>query len=142
MILLLRVLALVALVAITAACRTVPSDGCADSRQRAIRSAEERAALPNSEPRSFSGLVLGAYSRGLLIGATATLRDLNVSQGSDSLGVFRFAQLPVGWHYIQLRRMGFEQLTDSIFVSATVGTTAVYELAVPRSVRCQTVITS
>ena len=123
-------------------CRWLRSNGCADSRQRAVKSTEERAALQTFEPRSFSGLVLAAYSKRPVIGATATLRDLNISHVSDSLGVFRFRQLPVGWHYIQLKGVGFEQLADSIFVSATVGTTAVYELAVPRSLRCQTVITS
>ncbi len=120
----------------------MPREGCEDSRQRRIGTAEERRALLNSEPRSFSGLVLDTHSKRPLLGASAYLLDLNVSQVSDSLGIFRFKQLPAGWHHIQLKRVGFEQIRDSIFVSPNAGTTAVFELSVPRAVRCQTVITT
>ena len=139
---LLRVVIFIAVLISSDACKTMPRAGCEDSRQRPIATAEERGALLNSEPRSFSGLVLDTHSKRPLLGASAYLLDLNVSQVSDSLGIFRFKQLPVGWHHIQLKRLGFEQITDSVFVSKSSGATAVFELSVPRSVRCLTVTTT
>jgi hypothetical protein len=124
------------------ACRSVQRDECADSHRRSHGSMEGHAALLNSEPRSFSGLVLGTSSKRPLVGVSAYIEDLGVSQVSDSFGVFRFKQLPAGWHRVRLRGIGFEPLVDNVFVAAHSGTSAVYELSTPRAYRCQTVITS
>ena len=124
------------------ACKSIPRDECSSSRSRPLSSADERRALLNSEERAFSGLVLETYSKRPLMGATAYIEDLRVSQVSDSLGIVRFTQLPVGRHSVQVRRLGFEALTASILVSPDSGTAAVFQLSLPKSVGCQTVITS
>lgn len=138
----LKVLTLLAVLVSVDACKSVPRDECADSRRRPIRSPEERETLLNSKARSFSGLVVDTYTKRPLSGVRADLVDLHVSQWSDSLGVFRFPELPVGWHRVQLRRVGFESVTDSVQISALLAAAAVYELSIPRHLRCQTVITS
>ena len=125
-----------------AACRTIPREECADSRRLPNKSSDEQRALLSSQPRSFSGLVRATYSKRPLVGASAYIEDLKITAVADSLGVFRFTHLPIGWHRVQLRTLGFEPLVDSVLVSPTNGTAAVYELSLPKSVRCQRVITS
>ena len=137
----LRFLNIIAVITL-AACRTVPREECADSRRLPIKSSDEQQGLFNSEPRSFSGLARETYTKRPLIAATAYIEDLRITEVSDSLGVFRFRQLPVGWHRVLVRRLGFDRVVDSVLVSPVSGTAAVYELSIPKSVRCQTVITN
>ena len=54
---------------------------------------------------------------------------------SDSLGVFRFRDLPDGWHRVQARRIGYEVRNDSVQISRLAGAVAVYDLP-RRKVEC------
>jgi hypothetical protein len=70
--------------------------------------------------------------------ALLTLPLLRQLTYSDSLGVFRFRDLPEGRHRVQARRLGYEVQTDSVQISPLFGSVAVYDLA-GRRVECATI---
>jgi hypothetical protein len=98
--------------------------------------------VTNVEPRSFLGVALDSASRNRLIDVSFYLEDLRIYANSDSLGVARLRELPVGRHPMVIRRLGYEQRRDTIEVSPVSGIVGVYELPRRRVELCETVITS
>jgi hypothetical protein len=88
------------------------------------------------------GIVLDSATKIRLTGVNFYFEDLRSYANSDSLGVVHFRDLPVGWHRLLIRRLGYEQRRDSINISALSGTVGVYELPKRKFQLCETVTTS
>lgn len=122
-------------------CRSVPRDECSRYPGPSVPRLDARL-ITNVEPNSFLGVALDSVTRNRLLGVSFYFQDLRLSAFTDSLGVARFRGLPTGWHPIVVRRIGYEQLRDTIQVTSLSGTVAVYELPRRKVETCETVITS
>jgi hypothetical protein len=124
------------------ACKRGSPDDC--ERFLPVPSAFTRNAafMTNVEPRSFLGIAVDSVTKDRLVGVSFSFEDLRIGAYTDSLGVALFRGLPVGWHRIGIRRLGYAQRRDSIQVSPLSGTIAVYELPRRRVETCNVVITS
>jgi len=123
--------------AILAACKSVPVDSCGrpetPEHPSPVKTTIQFAA--SVQPNSFVGLVLDSTTKLPLRGVLVILPLLRQTAYSDSLGVFRFRDLPDGWHRVQVRRIGFEVRNDSVQISRLAGGVAVYDLP-RRNVEC------
>ena len=128
--------------AVVVACRTVPRDECGRQLPAPAPVAANPRFIANVEPRSFLGIVLDSATKNRLLGVSFYFQDLKNFANSDSLGMVRFRDLPLGWHPILVRRLGYEQLRDSIQVLPLSGVVGVYELPKRRIQLCETVITT
>lgn len=123
------------------ACRSVPRDEC--SRFLPAPSAPTLNArfIANVEPRSFLGVALDSVTKNRLVGVGFWVEDLRTGAYTDSLGIARFRDLPLGSHRIVIRRIGYEPRRDTIQVSPLAGTVGVYELPRRKVETCEVVIT-
>jgi hypothetical protein len=116
---------------IMGACKSVPRDNC--GRPLAPPTSSEASTrevrfIANVEPNSFVGIVLDSVTKRPLPNVSVDFPELRTNALSDSLGVFRFRDLPPGWHQLRILRVGFAPQHDSIQVSSRSGTAAVYDL--------------
>ncbi len=127
-------------VATLGACRSVLPDSCGRPETpqgpSPVKTSIEFAA--SVEPSSFVGLVLDSTTKLPLRGVLVVLPLLRQLTYSDSLGVFRFRDLPEGWHRVQARRIGYEVRNDSVQISRLSGSIVLYDLA-RRKVECATI---
>jgi hypothetical protein len=124
------------------ACRSVPRDECGRFFPAPSAPPLDARFITNVEPRSFLGVALDSVTKNRLIGVAFYFEELRMGAYTDSLGVARFRDLPLGWHRIVIRRIGYEQRRDTIQVSPLSGTVAVYELPRRRVNTCEVVIAS
>jgi hypothetical protein len=124
------------------ACRTVPLDDCDRYWPAPSAPTPNARFITNVEPRSFLGVALDSVTKNRLIGVSFSFEDLRTGAYTDSLGVARFRDLPLGWHPIAIRRIGYAQRRDTIQVSPLSGTVAVYELPRRKVETCNVVIKS
>jgi hypothetical protein len=89
----------------------------------------------------FLGIALDSLTKNRLVGVSFYFEELRTGAFTDSLGVARFRDLPLGWHRIMIRRIGYAQRRDTIQVSPVSGTVAVYELPRRKVQMCDVVIT-
>jgi len=122
-------------------CKSVPRDECGKPLPPAVAPVFTPRFVANVEPRSFLGVAVDSATKARIVGVSFYVEDLRVSANSDSLGIARFNDLPLGVHRIAIRRLGYEQLRDTIQVSPLSGTIGVYELPKRRLYMCETVIT-
>lgn len=128
--------------ALGTACKSVPRDECGKPLPPAPAPVFTPRFVANVEPRSFLGIAVDSATKARLAGVSFYVEDLRIGANSDSLGIARLRDLPLGPHRIAIRRIGYEQRRDSIQVSAVSGTVGVYELPRRRVQLCQTIITS
>jgi hypothetical protein len=124
------------------ACRSVPRDECEQFLPAPSARTADARFITNVEPRSFLGVALDSLTRDRLVGVTFYFETLRIGAFTDSLGVARFRDLPVGWHRIVIRRLGYEQRRDSIQVTGSSGTVGIYELPRRKVHTCDVVITT
>jgi hypothetical protein len=124
------------------ACRSVPRDECARFLPAPSATTLDARLITNVEPRSFLGVALDSVTKNRMIGVAFYFEDLRTAAYTDSLGVARFRDLPLGWHRLVIRRIGYEPRGDTIQVSPLSGTVAVYELPRRRVETCSVVVTS
>ena len=123
------------------ACRSVSRDECERFLPAPSASTLDAKFITNVEPRSFLGVALDSVTKNRLVGVGFYFEGLRTGAYTDSLGVARFRDLPLGWHRIVIRRIGYEQRRDTIQISPVSGTIAVYELPRRRVQMCDVVIT-
>lgn len=123
------------------ACRTLPRDECGRFLPAPAAPTLDARFITNVEPRSFLGVALDSVTRNRLIGVAFYFEELRTGTYTDSLGVARFRDLPLGRHRVVIRRIGYEQRRDTIQVSPLSGTVAIYELPRRRVETCDVVIT-
>jgi hypothetical protein len=123
------------------ACKSIPRDECERFLPAPSAPAPDAKFITNVEPRSFLGVALDSVTKNRLIGVGFVFQDLQIFAYTDSLGVARFRDLPLGWHGIAIRRIGYESRRDSIQVSPSSGTVGVYELPRRKVHTCDVVIT-
>jgi hypothetical protein len=122
-------------------CRSVPRDECGRFLPAPSAHSLDARFITNVEPRSFLGVALDSVTRNRLIGVAFYFEELRTGAYTDSLGIARFRDLPLGPHRIVIRRIGYEQRRDTIQVSPLSGTVAIYELPRRRVETCDVVIT-
>jgi hypothetical protein len=125
------------------ACRTVPKEQCGGKFFPAPSAPSEPDKLiANVEPRSFLGVALDSVTKDRLVGVSFYFEDLRTGAVTDSLGVARIRDLPIGSHRIVIRRLSYEQRRDTIQISPLSGTLGIYELPRRKLETCAVVITS
>jgi hypothetical protein len=77
-----------------------------------------------------------------LVGVSFYFEDLRTGAMTDSLGVARIRDLPVGSHRLVIRRLSYEQRRDTIEISALSGMVGIYELPRRKLETCTIVITT
>ena len=123
------------------ACKSLPRDECGRPLPPPAPAEAHPRSLASVEPRSLLAVALDSATKNRLPGVSFYFPDLKRDANSDSLGVARLTDLPVGSHRILIRRIGYELRADTIQVSPFSGTVAVYELARRRLQLCEIVIT-
>jgi hypothetical protein len=118
------------------ACHHVPADPCWHARPPGAREGIPQLQFPQEvEPRSFAGTVLDSATRRPLSGVSVVFPILRMGTMTDSSGAFRIRNLPLGRHALRVRTIGYYQISDSVTVSGSTGTAALYSLAIdPRGV--------
>ena len=123
------------------ACRSVPRDECERFLPAPSAFTLDAKFITNVEPRSLLGVALDSVTKNRLVGVVFYFEELRTGAYTDSLGVARFRDLPLGRHRIVIRRIGYEQRRDTIQISPVSGTVAVYELPRRKVQMCDVVIT-
>jgi hypothetical protein len=123
------------------ACRSVPSDECERFFPAPSAPTANALFIANVAPGGFLGDALDSVTKNRLVGVGFVFEDLRMGAFTDSLGIARFRDLPLGWHRILIRRIGYEQRHDSIQVSSLSGAVALYELPRRKVHTCDVVIT-
>jgi hypothetical protein len=92
-------------------------------------------------PGSFAGVVLDSATRRSLRGVSVVFPVLRMGTVTDSLGAFRIKNLPIGRHALKVRKIGYYQISDSVTVSDSAGTAALYTLAIDARGLCEVTVT-
>ena len=129
-------------VSLITGCRSAPRDQCLNPPPPPTTSTANIKFLANVEPQSFIGLVLDSATKRPLRGVSVLVEDMRIGANSDSLGIFRFRSLPIGDHRLQLRRIGYAIVSDTITISAISGSVGVYDLPNRSLYLCNVILTT
>ena len=93
-------------------------------------------------PGVFAGAVVDSVTRRAIAGVQIVFPGLRMRTITDSVGAFRINDLPVGRHALGIRKIGYNQISDSLTVSDSTGIVALYSLAIDLRGLCEAVVTS
>jgi len=123
------------------ACHHVPADPCWHAAPPVAREGVPQLQFAQEvEPGGFAGTVLDSATRRPLRGVSVVFPILHMGTVTDSSGAFWIRNLPLGRHALRVRKIGYYQISDSVTVSGSAGTTALYSLAIDPRGLCEVTV--